>query len=131
MAEEQLQNLTNELQQRCRPHNRQAKSRAGCLSRTGAYLGQGRVPNRGGGGYLSRTSRTSRTGQTSRTTPASENPASAASDSSDSSDLSDLSDKGTPAKALPRKAPPQRHPRKGTPAPPSWLPHIVDNELLL
>ena len=49
--------------------------------------------------------------------PASENSASAASDSSDSSDLSDLSEIGTP--------------EIGTPAPPSWLPHIVDNELLL
>ena len=89
----------------------------------GAYLGQGRVPNR--------TSRTGQTDRTSRTAPASENPASAASDSSDSSDLSDLSEIGTPAKALP-----QRHPRKGTPdkdtpAPPSWLPHIMDNQLLL
>ena len=80
----------------------------------------------GRGGCLYRTSRTGQTDRTSRTAPASENPASAASDSSDLSDLSDLSDKGTPA-----KAPPQRHPRKGTPAPPSWLPHIVDNELLL
>ena len=79
----------------------------------GGYLiGQERVPYR--------TSRTGQTDRTSRTAPASENPASAASDSSDSSDssdLSDLSEIGTP--------------EIGTPAPPSWLPHIMDNELLL
>ena len=61
MAEEQLQNLTKVLQQRCRPHNRQAKSRELAPNR-------GRVPHRTGAGASSgrrrvpyRTSRTSRT----------------------------------------------------------------------
>ena len=102
----------------------------GTSSDRGGYLiGQERVPYRTGGGYLSRTGAGTYLGQVGQVRQIGQvgrpQPATTA-----STNLVRRPTRPT-CPTCPIKALPQRHPRKGTPAPPSWLPHIMDNELLL